>query len=54
MTDQRESMPVWQETLVNDGEYEYTVSSDCDGSNEKRWRRLPRRVVEASAWEEAS
>lgn len=33
--------PAWAETLVNDGTFEYTVSSDCDGSNVKHWRRIP-------------
>lgn len=33
--------PVWLDTLPNDGTYEYTISSDCDGSNANRYRRLP-------------
>jgi hypothetical protein len=33
--------PVWAETLLNDGDYEYTISSDCDGSSVRHWRRIP-------------
>ena len=40
----------WAESLVNDGTHEFTVSSDCDGSNEKRWMRIPRRVIKAGPW----
>jgi len=42
----------WSDSLENDGTYEYTISSDCDGSNAKRWRRLPEATVPASKWEE--
>lgn len=42
----------WAETLVNDGEFEFTVSGDCDGSNEKYWKRTPRRVIEAGKWQQ--
>lgn len=44
--------PAWAETLVNDGTYEYTVSSDCDGSNVTHWRRTPETAYkgEASPW----
>ena len=40
----------WAESLVNDGMHEFTVSGDCDGSNEKRWMRIPRRVIKAGPW----
>jgi hypothetical protein len=45
--------PSWAETLINDGTYEYTVSSDCDGSNVQRWRRTPGLTYEgaASPWQ---
>jgi len=44
--------PAWAETLINDGTYEYTVSSDCDGSNVNHWRRIPGLAYEgqASPW----
>ena len=44
--------PAWAETLINDGTYEYTVSSDCDGSNVNHWRRIPGLTYEgqASPW----
>jgi hypothetical protein len=44
--------PAWAETLINDRTYEYTVSSDCDGSNVKHWRRVPGLTYEgqASPW----
>lgn len=32
---------VWLEGLEHDDEFEYTSSSDCDGSNERRWKRAP-------------
>lgn len=49
----RKLEPVWAEGLINDGEYEYTISSDCDGSNVKHWKRRPEMVstLEASSWE---
>lgn len=51
----RKLEPIWAETLTNDGEYEYTTSSDCDGSNVTYWRRKPKMAVveDAQAWEEA-
>lgn len=44
---------VEQYTLKNDGTYEYTLSSDCDGSNVTHWRRVPGMTHEghASPWE---
>jgi hypothetical protein len=44
--------PAWAETLTNDGTYEYTISSDCDGSNVQHWRRVPGLIYEgqASPW----
>lgn len=49
----RKTEPKWAETLTNDGTYEYTASSDCDGSNVKHWRRTPGKVwiEDASPWE---
>lgn len=43
----------WAETLTNDGTYEYTISSDCDGSSVQHWRRLPGKtyIEDASPWE---
>ena len=32
---------VWTETLENDGTYEYTSSSHCDGTHTVHWRRKP-------------
>lgn len=49
-----DAQPQWADTLVNDGEYEYTSSGDCDGSNVKYWRRRPRFVIEYTAWEPSS
>lgn len=49
----RKTEPLWADTLTNDGKYEYTVSSDCDGSNVQYWRRVPGKTyIEAAApWE---
>jgi hypothetical protein len=49
----RKTEPKWAETLVNDGTYEYTVSSDCDGSSVVHWRRKPAVVAieDAAPWE---
>lgn len=49
----RKLEPKWAETLTNDGTYEYTISSDCDGSNVQHWRRTPGTacIEEASPWE---
>ena len=41
--------PSWAETLVNDGTYEYTISSDCDGSNVQHWRRTPGLAYQGAA-----
>jgi CelD/BcsL family acetyltransferase involved in cellulose biosynthesis len=46
--------PEFDEYMPNDGEHEYTSSSDCDGSNVKHWRRLPRYVGEHHPWEQVS
>jgi len=45
--------PAWAETLTNDGTYEFTISSDCDGSNVQHWRRVPGLTYEgqASTWQ---
>lgn len=43
---------VWEEFLPNDGEYEYTSTSDCDGSQQKFLRRRPERRAESSPWEQ--
>lgn len=50
----RKTEPKWAETLINDGTYEYTASSDCDGSNVTYWRRTPGKfcIEDASAWEQ--
>lgn len=49
----RKAEPRWAETLTNDGFYEYTVSSDCDGANVQHWRRRPGKtyIEDASPWE---
>lgn len=49
----RKLRPKWAETLTNDGAFEYTISSDCDGSNVKHWRRIPGMTSEAqpAPWE---
>ena len=49
----RKLRPIFAETLVNDGEYEYTISSDCDGSSVQHWRRKPKMAVveDAQPWE---
>jgi len=49
----RKAEPSWADTLTNDGAYEYTISSDCDGSNVNHWRRVPGLTYEghASPWE---
>jgi hypothetical protein len=44
----------FQDSLVNDGTYEYTISSDCDGSNVIHYRRTPKRVITAGPWESVS
>ena len=46
--------PEFTEYLPNDGEYEYTSASDCDGSNVMHWRRRPRHVGEIFPWEPAT
>lgn len=40
----------WLDSLLHDDTYEYTHSSDCDGSNVKHWRRTPRFVRKAGPW----
>lgn len=49
----RKITPSWEPTLVNDGVYEYTISSDCDGSSVQHWRRIPGQTYEGrpSPWE---
>jgi hypothetical protein len=49
----RRTEPRWADVLTNDGKYEYTVSSDCDGSNLQKWRRMPGKlyIEDASPWE---
>lgn len=49
----RKMEPRWADGLVNDGTYEYTISSDCDGSSVQHWRRTPGTVCieDASPWE---
>ena len=49
----RKTEPAWADTLTNDGTYEYTVSSDCDGSNVQYWRRIPGKsyTEAASPWQ---
>lgn len=42
------------DTVPNDGEYEYTVTSDCDGSNVRYLRRKPKSVGEHHPWEPAT
>ena len=49
--EQDEAVPQWQESLINDGVYEYTTSSDCDGANAVHWRRTPKRVIAPGTWE---
>lgn len=34
--------PAWEPSLLNDGVYEYTQTSTCDGSTVYNYRRLPR------------
>jgi hypothetical protein len=43
--------PAFEASLINDGEFEYTVSADCDGSNARYMRRRPRFVGEYHPWE---
>jgi len=47
------SEPAWAETLDNDGTYEYTSSSHCDGTHIAHWRRKPamRGEVSVGPWE---
>jgi hypothetical protein len=49
----RKAEPLWVDSLTNDGRYEYTVSSDCDGSNVQYWKRVPGKtyIEAASPWE---
>jgi len=49
----RKAEPLWADTLTNDGTYEFTISSDCDGSNVQYWRRIPGKtyIEAASPWE---
>lgn len=42
------------DTLVNNGEFEYTQSSDCDGSNQVFLRRLPKKIIEPTEWEKTT
>jgi hypothetical protein len=41
----------WVDGLPNDGEWEYTISSACDGSNVQHHRRRPRYVRQYGPWE---
>ena len=43
--------PVFQDTLHNDGDFEYSVTADCDGSNAVYIRRSPKREVPVGEWE---
>lgn len=43
----------WVESLENDGTYEYTSSSHCDGTHIAHWRRKPGKTYQADPepWE---
>lgn len=42
----------FEETLRNDGVYEYTSTGSCDGSQTFLFRRLPALAANPSPWEE--
>lgn len=42
---------VFEETLRNDGVYEYTSTGTCDGSQSFAFRRKPAIVANPSSWE---
>jgi hypothetical protein len=42
----------FEETLRNDGVYEYTSTGSCDGSKTFTFRRLPALAANPSPWEE--
>jgi hypothetical protein len=42
----------FEETLRNDGVYEYTSTGSCDGSQTFAFRRLPALAANPSPWEE--
>ncbi|WP_431890787.1 hypothetical protein [Cellulosimicrobium funkei] len=44
----------WSETLAHDDAYEYSATSDCDGSNAQYKRRRPRMESDYFPWEPAS
>jgi hypothetical protein len=43
--------PAWSELLSNDGEYEYTSTGSCDGSQAWFYRRRPALHRDAGSWE---
>lgn len=43
--------PEFTEYMPNDGEYEYTSDSDCDGSNVRYFRRRPRYEGSYHPWQ---
>lgn len=49
----RKAAPAWVDSLTNDGIFEYTTSSHCDGSHVTHWRRVPGLTYEGNAapWE---
>lgn len=52
LTDQNPKLrTVFEETLRNDGVYEYTSTGSCDGSETYNFRRKPAIAANPSAWE---
>lgn len=45
---------VFEPSLLNDGNHEFTLSADCDGSNVRYYRRVPYMVAEPSEWIEVT
>lgn len=50
------AVPVFAETLRNDGTHEFTTTADCDGSNVNHWQRTPemRAVIRPGVWKAAA
>jgi len=46
--------PRFSDSVPNDGVYEYTSTSDCDGSNRRYLRRKPQYHGDYHPWEPAS
>lgn len=40
----------WADGLTNNGEFEFTTTSHCDGSNLRQWKRTPAHSAKAGPW----